>query len=86
MGSSKNTHTTTLKKIGRLDEIIALGVLIIVMNLFFSKEFDFMERRGQRPKTWRSHVRANLSERNGKLFPVASTFLSHTYHQRILST
>jgi hypothetical protein len=38
------------------------------------------------PETWRSHVRANLSERNGKLFPVASTFLSHTYHQRILST
>jgi len=33
MGSSKNTLTTTLKKIGRLDKIIALSVLIIVMNL-----------------------------------------------------
>jgi hypothetical protein len=32
MGSSKNTLTTTLKKIGRLDKIIALSVLIIVMN------------------------------------------------------
>jgi hypothetical protein len=33
MGSSKNTLTTTLKKIGCLDKIIALGVLIIVMEL-----------------------------------------------------
>jgi hypothetical protein len=33
LSSSKNTLTTTLKKIGRLDKMIALSVLIIVMNL-----------------------------------------------------
>jgi len=33
LSSSKNTLTTALKKIGRLDKMIALSVLIIVMNL-----------------------------------------------------